>query len=241
MAAYFRLLSAERLKIMKSWVWLLVWVSPIIALLTGFVAEPSGNWAVLLSAQATFHAMLFLPIFTGVFASFVCRFEHAAGGWKQVMVLPVSRLAFYTAKLTVIMVLLLMIQLLFLLSVIAAGAYHGMLHDIPWAMLLQSIGMGLIALLPLAALQLFVSLMWNSFGAPLGINFMLTIPNILIVNSADIAPYYPWAQPLLLMMPGEGMGFGAFLIPLSTTLPVVLGSALLFILIGSLYFKRKEI
>lgn len=131
MGAYFRLLSAERLKIMKSWVWLLVLVSPAIALLLGFIAEPAGYWD-LMASQATFHAMLFLPIFTGIFASFICRFEHAAGGWKQVLVLPVSRFTFYAAKLTVIMVLILVIQLLLLLSLLAAGAYHGMHSDIPW-------------------------------------------------------------------------------------------------------------
>lgn len=130
MSAYFRLLSAERLKIMKSWVWLLVLVSPAIALLLGFIAEPVSYWD-LMASQATFHAMLFLPIFTGVFASFICRFEHAAGGWKQVLVLPVSRFTFYAAKLTVIMLLILIIQLLLLLSLLAAGAYHGMGNDIP--------------------------------------------------------------------------------------------------------------
>lgn len=240
MGAYFRLLSAERLKIMKSWVWLLVLVSPAIALLLGFIAEPAGYWD-LMASQTTFHAMLFLPIFTGIFASFICRFEHAAGGWKQVLVLPVSRFTFYAAKLTVIMVLILVIQLLLLLSLLAAGAYHGMHSDIPWGMLLQSIGAGWLATLPLAALQLLVSLMWSSFGAPLGINFMLTIPNLLIVNSSDIAPYYPWAQPFLLMMPREEFSFGAFMVPMSTILPVVLGSALLFILLGAVYFRQKEI
>lgn len=241
MTAYLRVLSAERLKLAKSPVWLLVLVSPVIALLVGVMAEPSGSWTSLISAQATLHAMLFLPIFAGVFASCICRFEHAAGGWKQVLVLPVSRTSFYAAKLTVIMVLLLMMQVLLLGSFLIAGGFHEMLGDIPWGVLLKSVFAGWIASLPLAALQLFVSMMWSSFGAPLGINFMLTVPNMLISNSEKYAPFYPWAQPFLVMMPTKEMNFGAFLVPYSTLVPVIFGCALLFVLAGMLYFKQKEI
>lgn len=185
--------------------------------------------------------MLFLPIFTGVFASYICRFEHAAGGWKQVLVLPVSRARFYAAKLTVIMVLLLMMQVLLLGSFLIAGGFHEMMGEIPWAVLFKSIFAGWVASIPLAALQLFISMMWSSFGAPLGINFMLTVPNILIANSEKYAPYYPWAQPFLVMMPTEEMDFGAFLVPYSTLIPVIFGSAVLFVFAGMLYFRQKEV
>ncbi|WP_211747200.1 ABC transporter permease [Paenibacillus sp. Marseille-Q4541] len=241
MTAYLRMLSAERLKLIKSPIWLLVLVSPLIALLVGFMAEPSGSWTSLINSQVTLHGMLLLPIFTGVFASYICRFEHAAGGWKQVLVLPVSRASFYAAKLTVIMVLLLMMQLLLFGSILIAGGFHEMMNDIPWAVLLKSISAGWIASLPLAALQLFVSMMWNSFGAPLGINFMLTVPNLLIVNSEKYAPYYPWAQPFLVMMPTEEANFGAFLVPYSTLVPVIFGTAVLFVFAGMFYFKQKEV
>ncbi|WP_454192713.1 ABC transporter permease [Paenibacillus sp. Marseille-Q7038] len=241
MTAYLRILSSERLKLFKSPVWLLILVSPIMALFVGFMAEPSGSWTSLISAQATLHAMLFLPIFTGVFASYICRFEHAAGGWKQVLVLPVSRASFYAAKLTVIMVLLFMMQVLLLGSFLIAGGYHGMTGDIPWAVLFKSTFAGWVACTPLAALQLVVSMMWSSFGAPLGINFMLTVPNMLITNSEKCAPYYPWAQPFLVMMPTDEMNFGAFLVPYSVLVPVIFGSAVLFVFAGMLYFKQKEV
>lgn len=39
MKAYLRVLSAERLKLVKSPVWLLVLVSPVIALLVGIMAD----------------------------------------------------------------------------------------------------------------------------------------------------------------------------------------------------------
>ncbi|MBJ8192233.1 hypothetical protein JDS79_36360, partial [Bacillus cereus] len=47
---YVRLLSVERMKMAKSPVWLLALVSPAIAVLIGLLANPGGNWQVLLSA-----------------------------------------------------------------------------------------------------------------------------------------------------------------------------------------------
>ena len=54
-----------------SWVWLLVLISPLIALAVGAVADrqPDGvfTWQVLLSAMSVIHAMLFLPVLSGIF------------------------------------------------------------------------------------------------------------------------------------------------------------------------------
>lgn len=38
------------------------------------------------------YALLFLPLITGVLASAICRYEHQAGGWKQLVSLPVTRM-----------------------------------------------------------------------------------------------------------------------------------------------------
>lgn len=238
---YFRILSSERLKMGKSPIWLLILVSPLLALLLGITATPGGNWAVLMNAMLSLHGLLLFPMLTGVFASFVCRFEHAGGGWKQLLVLPLTRTGVYSAKLTVVMVLLALTQCLMLGSIVLGGMFHGFTQPVPWGLLAGHLLLGLFAALPLAALQMFVSLVWSSFAAPLALNFGLTVPNILIVNSATYGPYYPWAQPMLLMMPTGSGGFGAYNVPLGTLIAVVGGSAVLFLLIGLLYFRRKEI
>lgn len=74
---YLRILSSERLKMGKSPVWLLILLSPLIALLIGLLSTPSGQWSVLMGSMVFLHGLLLLPILTGVFTSFVCRFEHA--------------------------------------------------------------------------------------------------------------------------------------------------------------------
>ncbi|WP_339258560.1 ABC transporter permease [Paenibacillus sp. FSL R5-0713] len=238
---YFRILSAERLKMGKSPIWLLILLSPLIALLIGLLSTPSGSWQVLMGTMVFLHGLLLLPMLTGVFTSFVCRFEHAGGGWKQMLVLPLTRSGVYAGKLTIVLMLLAGTQVLLLLSILLAGTIHGITMQIPWGFLVGKMLLGLLACVPLAALQMFVSLVWSSFAAPLALNFALTVPNILIVNSAAYGPYYPWAQPMILMTPVDGGGFGAYNVPLLTLLSVVGGSAVIFIGIGMLYFAKKEI
>ncbi|MNI79034.1 hypothetical protein D3C73_1354650 [compost metagenome] len=121
------------------------------------------------------------------------------------------------------------------------GWIQGFTDPIPWGLVATSLFGGWFACLPLAALQLGISLSWSSFAAPLAVNVSLTIPNMLIINSQDIAPFYPWAQPVLAMMPLGEADFGAFNLPLESLMITVLGSFLLFFAAGFIHFRRKEI
>lgn len=245
MKGYLRLLSAERVKIANIQIWLLVLLSPILAVVIGFDVDLSssigvGVWEGLQLEMGMAHGLLFLPILSGLFAAFICRYEHSGGGWKQLLVLPVSRSSVYVAKFTVIAALLAMTQLLFLLGVFIVGWIQGVSAPIPWEFWLKGSLGGWVACLPLAALQLAVSVMWNSFAAPLALNVVFTIPNMLIINSEKIGPYYPWAQPLLSMLPNS-QDFGAFNLPLANLMVVVLGSFIVFFIAGWFAFRVKEV
>jgi hypothetical protein len=247
MRSFLRLLSAERLKLAKSrFRWLLP-ASPLLAAVVGLLSNPPAGaplrvaFAVVLSGMSFLHAMLLLPILTGILASVVCRYEHAGGGWKLLLSMPVTRPQLYAAKYALIALHLAAVQVLF--GALAAAVFYvrGFEGPLPWDMLLQSAAGGWIASLPLAALQLGVSLAWSSFAAPLAVNVVFTLPNILIVNSADFGPYYPWAQPLLAMVPRDGETFGALGLPLESLTVTVLGSFIVFLAGGLLYFQRKDI
>lgn len=243
MKGYLRLLSAERVKIANIQIWLLVLLSPILAVLIGFDVNLSDNialWERLQLEMGMAHGVFFLPILSGLFAAFICRYEHSGGGWKQLLVMPVTRSSVYIAKFTVIAALLAMTQLLFLLAVFFVGWMQGVGTPIPWQFLMRSTLGGWLACMPLAALQLAVSVMWSSFAAPLALNIVFTIPNMLVINSDKIGPYYPWAQPLLSMLPNS-QDFGAFNLPLANLMIVVLGSFIVFFIAGWLAFRMKEV
>lgn len=241
-----RMYRSEWMKIRRSFVWLLLLVSPLVAALLGLLEsdrEGEFPWLIALSMMAALHAMLFLPLLTGVYAALVCRYEHIGGGWKQLLALPVTRTQVYFVKFALIMGMVALTQLLFLGVLLLVGAALGFSEPPPWQTLLASVAGGWIATLPLAALQLAVSTAWPSFAAPLAVNVVMTLPNVLIVYSEDYGPYYPWAQPLLAMLP-RGMGpneFGAFGLSAVTLFVVILGSFAVFFAGGWLYFTRKAV
>lgn len=238
-----QILWAERLKMAKSGVWMLTLVSPVIAILPGFMAGRRGEaltWELLNSVMALMHAMLFLPVLTGIFAAMLCRYEHQDGGWKQVLSLPVTRCSLYLAKFMMIVILLGTVQLLYLAAVLTVGWFREA-GPVPVIPLLQGVFGGWFACLPLAALQLAVSQYWSSFGAPLALNVSLTLPNILIANSATYGPFYPWVQPMLAMSPYGQEAFGAFQLPMIRLMLVVLVSLLLFLTAGLIFFRRKAV
>lgn len=246
MRTFLNVLAAERLKMARSRVWLVLLASPALSALIGVLVDlPDGldasAWPLLISGMSMLHGLLFLPIMSGLFPSFLCRYEHTGGGWKQLLVLPVSRSAVYMAKFTVVFGLLAVSQLLFLAALLIVAQVQGISGPLPWGMIATSLLGGLIACLPLVALQMGVSLVWTSFAAPLAVNVSLTIPNLLIINSAKIGPYYPWAQPLLAMMPRGQADYGAFNLPYESLFITVLGSFLLFLVAGLLYFRRKAV
>lgn len=244
MKTFLNILAAERLKMSRSRLWLVLLVSPVLSALIGLTMNlPDGAeaWPALLGGMSMLHGLLFLPIMAGLIASFICRYEHTGGGWKQLLVLPVSRPAVYMAKFTVVISLLAGTQLLFLIMLLIASQVQGLVWPIPWSMIAVSLIGGLVACLPLIALQLGVSLAWSSFAAPLAVNVSLTIPSLLIVYSDKIAPFYPWTQPVLAMMPKGEADYGAFNLPLENLLITVMGSFLVFLAAGLLYFRRKAV
>lgn len=236
-----KVLRFELLKLKKSPIWLLVFVSPALSSLVGLVESEINNWLAALGTMAFLHAMLFLPLLTGVFAAFVCRYEHIGGGWKMVLAMPVTRTSVYMVKFLLVLGLLALTQLLFMGGLLLIGEIKGYSGEIPWGMVLKSIWGGWVACMPLAALQMFVSVAWSSFAAPMAVNVMFTLPNILVANSEKYGPYYPWAQPLLAMIPASNDSFGAFLISAETLFFIIIGSFFLFFTSGYLYFQRKEI
>ncbi|MDZ5471743.1 ABC transporter permease [Bacillus sp. 31A1R] len=241
-----KVFQSEFLKLKKSSIWLLIFVSPLLSTLVGigeaFVGDSNEEeWLITLSIMSYIHALLFLPLLTGVFSAFVCRYEHVGGGWKQLLALPVSRGNIYSVKFLLVIMLLALTQLLFTVGVLSVGFIKGYNEAIPVGEILKSVMGGWIACMPLAALQMFVSVAWSSFAAPLAINVIFTLPNILVVNSAKYGPYSPWAQPFLAMMPRFDESFGALNVPPETLFIVIFGSFALFFLSGFTYFQRKEI
>ncbi|MCU9614529.1 ABC transporter permease [Caldibacillus lycopersici] len=242
----YHLLDAEWLKLRKSKITFIMFVGPIVGMILGLTVSTDmfpdeiNHWFSTLMVMNLTYALLFLPLITGVLASTICRYEHQAGGWKQLLALPVTRGKVFIAKYLLLIVLIFAMQVLYLGAVVTIGFIHQYTDPFPMEIVWKSILGGWVATFPLAALQLWMSLMFKSFAAPLAVNVIFTLPAILAVNSEKVGPYYPWAQPFSMMYIG-GDTKDVFFIPWEQLITVVGGGFLLFFLCGYIYFQRKAV
>jgi hypothetical protein len=241
------ILSAELLKVRKSKIWLLILVGPIIGVFfayqnffnnyPAFMNDPRDNeWLEAWTQVLIFYAPLILPVMAGVYAAFVCRFEHISGGWKQLLALPIKRSSLFLAKLCVIFLLLALTQIVVLLFFLLGGWITGLQHSLPFSQLLTFTFQGWLAVIPLATIQMFFSTWWSNFGSSLAIGIGLSLPALLIGNSS-YGQFYPWAQPLLAMSPIDESPLQS--LPLFYMLFAI--TFILALLIGLRRFSKMEI
>jgi len=242
-----KVLRAELIKLP----WLLIGgialASPAFAVLLGIDGGGSipgaSPWLAVFDNIVMQYAWLFYPLLAGVFAALICRADHAAGGWKLTLALPVRRTHVYLAKYLVLAGVLAFTNLALGAVFLIAGTLRGIHGAIPYSTIGMALLSGWVAVLPLAALQLWVSSRWKSFGAALALNVCLTLPSIFAAQSHDIGPWYPWAQPLLAMASSVSRQTGESLLNVSpTTLWVVVFGGFAVAMVGGLLtFARADI
>lgn len=242
----FSMMQSEWFKLRKSKISGIILVGPLLGFLMGMLnTAPETNsemnyWMTLFMYNSLIYGLLFLPLITGVLAGLITRYEHQAGGWKQILSMPVKRSHVYSAKYVTLCLIVLIIQVLYLVATYTAGLIKGVSDPFPHEIIWKSIFGGWIATFPLLALQLWMSIVWRSFAAPFAVNVMFTLPAIMAANSETFGPIYPWAQPFL-MMYVTGDTSDTFFVPWEQVLSIVGGSFLIFFIGGFMYFQRKTI
>lgn len=242
MGGFAKVLRAELMKMRWPLTMLVLAVGPGLALLLTGSPKAAAGFQGYYMGVVTVYGWIFYPIVSGVFAALICRTEHLNGGWKQLLALPVRRRDVYTAKYAIVAALLAVSQLLVLAELFAVSRSVGF-ADVPWA----SVGLGLlggwVAVLPLAALQMWASTRWRTFGGPLALNVVLTFPAIFAVQSERFAPWYPWGLPVVGMMePFAGKsGEHWFAFAPATLLIVIVGGLALWFTGGLVHFTRGDV
>jgi len=243
---FLQLCKIESFKLFKTKAWTYLFVSPIliaIILFVGDQAMPSGRmkWAMADALIANVHGLLFYPLIGGLVTSFICRYEHEAGGWKQLLSLPVTRTSVYGAKLITAAAFMGILQVLVFVVLLGVGMLKDYPNAIPLKMIAGNMLGGWVAVLPILAFMLAVSMALSSFGASLTVNVILTLPNLFVANSERFGPWYPWAQPMYGMLGVTGKASWGLMLTTQNFLVVIISSFLLFVAAGLLYFQRKHI
>jgi hypothetical protein len=239
---FLKSVELEWYKLRKTKIVGLIWLGPMLAFILGFSgANDMGisPWLEGLFSICMVYGLLFLPLFTGILAGSVCRYEHQNNSWKQMLTLPVTRSTVFWSKYVLVLFVVALLHIMVYVAFWIAGTMAGYTEPFPVETIAKSMISGLVAVLPLTALLLWIGIAWTSFAAPFALNVILTFPSILVANSATYGPIYPWAQPFLMMLPvNEGE---VFYVPLAKICLVIGGSLIIFLAGGLMYMKKKAI
>ncbi|MEK6989142.1 ABC transporter permease [Paenibacillus sp. FSL K6-1566] len=234
-----RALSADWLKIRGKGIWFLAALGPI-----GLVAMQGLNFGLrydyLMKSYADDpwgglleNVLFFVPIalFLGItlVCSLMANVEHQLSSWKQLLALPISRTAVFSAKFVQAFLILCVSCILLTLGTAGLGLLLGMgVEQMPYLDLLRIGFVQLFAALPMLALQLWLSLTLKNQGLPVSIGITASVVSMFAFQFPN---WMPLKWPLLAYMgPGDAKVIGAGLL-----LGVVIACA------GLIHFNRKDV
>ncbi|WP_195694696.1 ABC transporter permease [Priestia megaterium] len=236
----------EWMKLKRQRLWIIMLFVPLVGCSLGafnfsssydlLMKTGTNQWYQLWTQVTFFYALFLFPILSGIYASFICRVDHLDGGWKQLLALPVSRKKVYIAKLGILMTMILITQIILVLIYLSIGNLIGLSDSLPLSFIVLAMFNGWLASLPLASIQLWLSLRTKSFGIPLGLNIFFSFSS-LAAMILKINFIYPWAQPSLAMAAPTEKGITSY--PLFFC--VVFITFLITFLLGCKNFTNRDI
>lgn len=205
-----RLYSLEFAKVQWSVVFLLIGMDALINSGLGAMYMESfqeifpPSWSELYRQSQTFHSLFFFPLYTGIFASLICYYEHKNKVWKQLLSLPLFKSHLYLAKFLTLITLMVLVQIAFFVTFLITGWILQPPGEIPCNQLLMHGVLGWLSIFPLAASQLWISQKVTGFGKSLALNVSLVLPNLLISGMVSyLAAWFPFAPPFFAMHPQD--------------------------------------
>lgn len=197
------------------------------------------DWNTLYFQAVMFHGLFFLPLQAGIFAAFICFYEHKNGAWKQLLTRPFPRWKIFISKFLMLMVLLAVVQILFLAAYLLTGVLMHVEGEIPWNKILTGIIGGWLACCPLAMLQTGLAIGFKSFGMALLLNVSMVIPNIVITGLPSfLGAWEPFAAPYYAMFP-QGISMSPRMEPISFIVILIVTFVIYFIA-GLRSFVRRD-
>ncbi|WP_339270510.1 ABC transporter permease [Paenibacillus sp. FSL W8-0187] len=239
------LLRAEGMKLQWKIIFLLIVLDTLINSAMGAMQLQSlrdffpPSWSTLYIHSVNLHSMFFYPLYSGIIASLLCLYEHKDGGWKITMSLPVPRYKVFYAKYILLVGILALVQIVFLLGYLGTGYLVKAPERIPWETLLYSVIGGWIGVLPLAALQLMVSIRVRNFGASLAMSIGYVVPNIVLTGfHSAIGAWLPFTIPYYVMMPQAAL-YAPRVEPYSLW-SIVIFTGMVYLLMGQRFVEKRD-
>lgn len=238
-------LYVERLKLKRSKLWLLYLIGPLLGVFLAYInfyknydlfMQPGDNaWIEAWTQVALFMGPFVLPILVGIYAAFVCRGEHVGGGWKQLLALPLKHSDVFLGKFLTVVRMVIITMLVLITLFIGFGYIKGVEGNLPIFDIFGFMIRGILACLPLVLLQLIISIRAKTFGIPLAVSIMFTLPAIIIA-STPLGQIYPWTQPMLAMSPEDESPIQSYFLFYT----LLIGTFIVLLLYGLQSFAKRD-
>lgn len=239
-------LYVERLKLKRSKLWLLYFIGPLLGVFLAYInffknydlfMQPGDNeWLEAWTQVALFMGPFVLPIMVGIYAALVCRSEHIGGGWKQLLALPITHSEIFLGKFLTVVKMVIVTMLILFIFFLGFGYVKGLEGSPPIFTIVGFVIRGILACLPLILLQLIISIRAKTFGIPLAVSIVFTLPAI-IVASTPLGQIYPWTQPMLAMSPEDESPIQSYFLFYT----LVIGTFIVLLIYGLRSFIKRDI
>ncbi|MCM1253621.1 MAG: ABC transporter permease [Clostridium sp.] len=193
----FKTITAERLKLKRSPVWLAFFALPILSAFFG-TFNYMGNreilqneWYSLWTQHSLFLCYLFMPALIGTYCSYLWRLEHMRNNWNSFLTAPVPLSALYLGKLFQALVMIITGNAWIFLLYFLCGKFCGFSGYIPkesaeWFLC------GVVGGIVICCVQLAVSMIIRSFAVPIGVSLAGGIGGLVMTNQGW-GLYYPYS------------------------------------------------
>ncbi|MCM1268478.1 MAG: ABC transporter permease [Bacteroidales bacterium] len=197
MSALRKTITAERIKLRRSPVWLAFFCLPLISAFFGTnnyrmnQGVLKNEWFSLWTQHSLFLCFLFMPALIGTYCSYLWRLEHQRCNRNAFLTAPVSRFALYFGKLFqgVLMTILGNVWVFFLYFV--CGKLCGLDSPLPREALSWFL-CGALGGVVVCSIQLLLSLSIRSFAVPIGIALAGSVGGLAITNKG-LGLFYPYS------------------------------------------------
>lgn len=239
------ILFVERLKLKRSKLWLLYLIGPLLGVFLAYInffknyelfMQPGDNaWIEAWTQVALFMGPFVLPILVGIYTALVCRSEHVGGGWKQLLALPIKHSEIFLGKFLTVVKMVVITMIILLIFFIGFGYVKGVEGSLPIFTIFGFMIRGILACLPLILLQLIISIKAKTFGIPLAVSIVFTLPAI-IVASTPLGQIYPWTQPMLAMSPEDESPIQSYFLFYT----LLIGTFIVLLIYGLRNFTKRD-
>ena len=169
------------------------------------------DWLKAWNQVGMFYAPIIFPIIASVYCAIIFRVEYANKNFKIILSTPATRKSIYKSKVIISALMLLFLQVVFGIAYFIFGKLFGITDSFPIGNMINLLLLGWFGILPVVAIQIYLSLKHEEFTRPIMIAALCSLSGFFIGAISGVRYLWPWAIQRIAMDPGNVTGIEGFI------------------------------